>query len=93
MDTGAPLDFIIILVALAILVTTLWNVFTKREKPSYDIIFFSLVLVIFGQGSLLTSLGVLPSSFLPFIALILFVAALVYGFFYMKRRAANRDNL
>jgi hypothetical protein len=74
-------------------VTTLWNVFAKREKPSYDIIFFSLVLVVFGLGSLLTSLDVLPASFLPFIAIILFVAALVYGFFYMKRRSANKDNL
>lgn len=93
MDEGATLDFIIILIAFAILVTTLWNVFAKREKPSYDIIFFSLVLVVFGLGSLLTSFGILPSSFLPFIAIPLFVAALVYGFFYMKRRAANRDNL
>lgn len=93
MDEGTSLDFIIILVALVILVTTLWNVFAKREKPSYDIIIFSLVLVVFGVGSLLTSFGVLPSSFLPFIAVPLFVAALVYGFFYMKRRAANRNDL
>ena len=91
MDEGFLLDLIIVLVALAILLTTLWNVFAKREKPSYDIIFFSLILVVFGVGSLLASAGILPSSFLPFIAIPLFVAALVYGFFYMKRRAANRN--
>ncbi|MBN9388315.1 MAG: hypothetical protein J0I20_09710 [Chloroflexi bacterium] len=93
MDEGFVLDFIIVLVALAILLTTLWNVFAKREKPSYDVIFFSLALVVFGAASLLASTGVLPSSFLPFIAIPLVVAALVYGFFYMKRRATNRDNL
>jgi uncharacterized membrane protein len=92
MDTGASLDLLIILVALVILIVSLWNSFTKREKPSYDIIFFSAVLVVFGVGNLLTSLGVLPLSATPFIAIPLVVAALVYGFFYMKRRATNKDN-
>lgn len=93
MDTGVPLDLLIVLIALAILATTLWNVVAKREKPSYDIIFFSLALVVFGGGSLLTSLGILPTAFLPFIFGPLLVAALVYGFFYLKRRSANRNDI
>jgi hypothetical protein len=92
MNQVALLDLLVILLASVLLAVVLGRAFARHEKPSYDHVFIQGWALLFGVGNLLDNLSILPKGWALFIALLLVVAAVIYGLIFVSRRTAKRNS-